>query len=208
MQRNRKAIVEAGYDAIADTFGEWSRRVVDPGRDRLLADIRSRLAPGSTVLDLGCGSGVPATVALAEAFQVTGVDISEPQLERARRNVPSATFIHGDMATVEFAAASFDAVTAFHSLSHLPREEHAALLARIWRWLRPAGLLLVTMSARGTADWTGEWLGTEMFFSGFDAAENRRLVQAAGFELLVADVIEAVEPEGPVPFLWVLARKT
>ena len=208
MKIQPKAMVEAGYDAIADTFAEWSRRVVDPGRDRLLADVRSRLEPGSTVLDLGCGSGVPTTLALAEAFQVTGVDISEVQLERARRNVPGATFIHGDMATVDFPASSFDGVTAFHSLSHLPREEHAALLTRIGRWLRPAGLLLVTMSARGSADWTGEWLGTEMFFSGFDAAENRRLVETAGFELLVADVIEAVEPEGAVPFLWVLGRKT
>ena len=46
-----------------------------------------------------------------------------------------------------------------------------------------------------------------MFFSSFDAAENRRLVAAAGFDLLIADVLETIEPGGPVPFLWVLARR-
>jgi hypothetical protein len=44
------------------------------------------------------------------------------------------------------------------------------------------------------------------FFSSFDAAENLRLVAAAGFDLLFADVLETIEPGGPVPFLWVLAR--
>ena len=46
-----------------------------------------------------------------------------------------------------------------------------------------------------------------MFFSSHDAATNRRLLAAAGFELLVDEIVETREPEGPVPFLWVLARR-
>jgi hypothetical protein len=46
-----------------------------------------------------------------------------------------------------------------------------------------------------------------MFFSSFDALENQRLVAAAGFDLLVAEVVETIEPEGPTPFLWVLGRR-
>ena len=98
-------------------------------------------------------------------------------------------------------------MTSFYAISHVPREEHAALFRRIARWLRPDGLLLATLGARDSADWVGEWLGTRMFFSSFDAATNRRLVEEAGFELLAAEVVDTIEPEGPVPFLWILGRR-
>ena len=165
------------------------------------------MARGSEVLDLGCGAGLPSTRALAERFIVTGVDLSSRQIEAARRNVPSATFIQSDLAAVDFPDASFDGVTAFYAISHVPREEHADVFRRIARWLRPGGLFLATLGAEESADWFGEWLGAPMFFSSFDAAANRRLVTEAGFELLVADVIDTIEPEGPTPFLWVLAQR-
>jgi hypothetical protein len=46
-----------------------------------------------------------------------------------------------------------------------------------------------------------------MFFNSHDAEANRRLLAAANFELLVDEIIDTPEPEGPVPFLWVLARR-
>jgi SAM-dependent methyltransferase len=203
----RTAIVAAGYDAIADRYAEWSARIVDPGRDRMLGELMGRLSPGADVLDLGCGSGIPSTRLLGATFRVTGVDMSAAQIAAARRNVPWATFLQADMTAIELEPASFDAVTAFYALSHLPRELHGSMLARIATWLRRGGLLLATLGARDAPDWTGEWLGTRMFFSAFDADTNRALVERAGFELLVADVLETLEPEGPVPFLWVLARR-
>ena len=90
---------------------------------------------------------------------------------------------------------------------HLPRDEHSALFGRIVRWLRPGGLFLASMSHVGGPDRTEEWLGVEMFFSGFDAETNRRLVREAGFELLADEVVWMREPEQEVAFLWVLARK-
>jgi hypothetical protein len=63
------------------------------------------------------------------------------------------------------------------------------------------------MSHVGGPDRTEEWLGVEMFFSGFDAETNRRLVREAGFELLAEEVVWMREPELEVAFLWVLGRK-
>jgi hypothetical protein len=59
----------------------------------------------------------------------------------------------------------------------------------------------------GGDDWTGDWLGVPMFFSGFDADTNRRLLREAGLELILDDLIFMQEPQGDVAFLWVLARK-
>jgi SAM-dependent methyltransferase len=208
MTDERKTIVASGYDAIAETYLAWAAAAADPARDRMLADFAARLPPGSKVLDLGCGAGLPSTLALAERFTVTGVDISPRQIEAARRNVPTATFICGDLVATDFPAASFDGVSANYAISHVPREEHTAVFRRVAGWLRPGGLFLATLGAGDSPDWVGEWLARPMFFSSFDATENRRLVVEAGFDLLAADVIDTIEPEGPVPFLWVLGRRT
>lgn len=202
----RKATVAEGYDALGEDYAAWAAGVLD-ARDRMLESFSVRLPPGSRVLDLGCGSGLPTTSMLAVRFTVTGVDISAGQVEAARRNVPAATFIQADMAGIDFPPGSFDGVTAFYSISHVPREEHGGLFGRVARWLVPGGLLLATLGSADSPDWTGEWLGHPMFFSSHDAETNRRLVANARFELLVDEVIETVEPQGPVPFLWVLARR-
>jgi len=94
---------------------------------------------------------MPMTAALALERTVTGVDISGTQLEMARRNAPSATFIHADMTSLAFEPGSFDAVVAFYSLTHVPRDEHLPLLERIRTWLRPGGLFLASMVRRRRA---------------------------------------------------------
>ena len=110
---------------------------------------------------------------------------------------------------IDFPADACDAVTAFYSFMHIPRDAHPELLARILRWLRPGGLFLVPMSTLGGPDRTEHWLGVDMFFSGWDAETNARLVREAGFEMLVGEVIEMWEPasEYETSFLWVRAQR-
>jgi SAM-dependent methyltransferase len=205
MDDERKSIVERGYDSLAQDYLAWASGIRDDPRERMFDEFANRLARGARVLDLGCGAGLPSTAALARQFVVTGVDMSHAQVEAARQNVPGASFIQGDMAEIDFPAGSFDGVTAFYAISHLPREEHGPLFERVARWLVPGGLFLATLGAKDSPDWTGEWLGRRMFFSAYGADTNRRLLRAAGFELLIDEVIETLEPDGPVPFLWVLA---
>jgi SAM-dependent methyltransferase len=204
----RRRTVEAGYDALAATFGEWMARVEGDPWERYVDELAARLPVGARVLDLGCGNG-SKTSRLAD-FDVVGVDISERQLQLARAAVPAATFVHADFAELDLPTQSFDAVTVLYSLVHTPREDHAALLGRIRDWLKPGGHFLASMSHVGGPDRFEEWLGVEMFFSGFDAETNRRLVADAGFELLSADVawMHEPEPSGDTAFLWVLARKS
>jgi SAM-dependent methyltransferase len=202
----RKRTVEAGYDELAPRFGEWMAGVEGDPWERFLDELTGRLEPGARVLDLGCGNG-QKLARLAGRFEVTGVDLSEEQLRLARGELPNATFVQADFAGLDFPAESFDAVTAFYSVSHVPREEHEALFARIAHWLTRGGLFLASLSANGTVDWTEEWLGVDMFFSAYDADTNRRLLRELGFELLIDEVVTMREPESDATFLWVLARK-
>ena len=203
----RTAVVRRGYDEIADRFLAWGAKVVGDPRERFVESFAELLAPGARVLDLGCGAGVPTTRVLAEQFDVTGIDISAEQIARARRNVPAATFLEGDIEAVAFPHGSFDGAAATYSISHIPRARHAALFCKISRWLVPGGVLLASLAAAGSPDWKGMWLGVPMFFSSHDAATNRRLLRAAGFDLVMDEIVTMREPEGEASFQWVLARQ-
>ena len=203
-----KRIVADGYDAIPERYFAWSDARPSATRRAWLARALELIPPGSDVLDLGCGAGVPMTIALADGRRVTGVDLSARQIALARAAVPGATFLQADMTTLDLPPASLDAVVAFYSLTHVPRVEVPALLAAIHRWLRPGGLLLASFGAHdGPDEVEDDWLGAPMFFSHHGAKKNRALVRAAGFELLEAVVQEEPEDRHAALFLWVVARR-
>jgi len=205
-----RELVARGYDRIGPRYARHALVSRTEERERYLQALFDLVPQGSTVLDLGCGNGIPMTVRLAERFAVTGVDISERQVRRARRNAPSAVFICSDIATLQMAPASFDAVFASYSLIHVPRHFQPGLLRSIREWLKPGGILVATMPVHGTeADYSQNWLGAPMYWSGFDTEENRRIVAAAGFQILSAKEETAEEAEagwGRVTFLWIVAE--
>jgi ubiquinone/menaquinone biosynthesis C-methylase UbiE len=145
MTDSRTAIVQSGYDEMAEQYLVWSRAIEGDPRDRFLNELARRLRDGAHVLDLGCGAGVPSTKQLSERFEVVGVDISDEQLRLARANVSAATFVRGDLSRLEFEDETFDGITAFYSISHVPREEHDAVFKKVSRWLRPGGFFLASL---------------------------------------------------------------
>jgi SAM-dependent methyltransferase len=203
----RTELVGRGYDAMIDTWEAWSAQITDDPRHELTADLASRLPDGARVLELGCGGGTSETKALADRFRLTGVDLSERQLERARARVPNGEFVRGDLTTIEFDDGSFAAVVAYYVFNHVPRELLAPVFARIHRWLADSGYFMAALGASDLEAWTGDFLGAPTFFSGFPPETNSRLVREAGFELVRDEVVTIAEPEGPASFHWVLARR-
>lgn len=203
-----KEVVARGYDRIAERYATWAAGVRVRERDRYTTVLLEALPAEAAVLELGCGAGIPTTRQLAERFAVTGVDISSRQIELARRNVPNATFLHADMTTLTFAAASFDAVCAFYAITHVPREQHRALLRLVASWLRPGGLFVASFSNSGSSDGIeDDFLGAPMYFSGHDGATNARLVRDAGLDIVTACAETDEEFGQPTTFLWIIARK-
>jgi cyclopropane fatty-acyl-phospholipid synthase-like methyltransferase len=206
MDRSPARVVAEGYDLVADRYLAWT--VEGPTRLAYLDRLLGMLPDGSRVLELGCGAGEPVARRLSEHHHVTGVDLSPEQIARARARVPDADFLIGDMTQLVLEPASFDAVVAFYSIIHVPRTQHTDLFQRIASWLRPDGVLLVTMGAGdspGTVE--DEWLGVPMYFSHFDAPTNRSIVQRAGFVIESAAVVEDDEDGRQVAFQWIIARR-
>jgi ubiquinone/menaquinone biosynthesis C-methylase UbiE len=173
----------------------------------LAKKVLNLLEPGSAVLDLGCGSGIPADIEIAKEHHITGVDISEAQINLAQVNVPTGNFIHSDVGSIDFPETTFDAVVSFYTLDHIPRGEHRIVLQCIHHWLRGKGYLLISMEAGEYDDVVGEWLGVPMFISCFEPEKMKQLVSEAGFKILETAIEIQIEQEIEIPYLWLLARK-
>lgn len=179
-----KDIVRRGYDAASRRYDQAYGGATK--YQPWLAELPERLPQAADILDLGCGSGLPVARDLtALGYRVTGVDISDVQIQRAIDLVPDATFIRADVSTVRFDPASFDAVVSFFALIHLPLADQPVLLERVASWLRPAGLLVATT---GYWAWTGyeeNWLGggAAMWWSHADVTTYRSWITQAGLSI-------------------------
>jgi 2-polyprenyl-3-methyl-5-hydroxy-6-metoxy-1,4-benzoquinol methylase len=198
-------LVRFGYNALSrhyrgddDTPHEY---------DHWLADLQGHIPQRGQILDIGCGCGIPVARQLAAAgHQVTGVDISDVQIERARRLVPSGIFIRADVTGIDFPQDSFDAVICLYALIHMPLDHQPRVLRDIARWLRPGGWLLATT---GQDAWTGtkdDWLGgpATMWWSHADAATYRSWIGQAGLEITSQQFV----PEGDSGHALFWARRS
>ena len=209
MSEAHRRTVESGYDQMAEQYLA-TKDPEDPLALVALEDLALLLPSEASVLDLGCGAGVPVTRWLADrGFAVTGVDVSARQLELARTNVPEVTFLKADMSEVDFGPETFDSVVAFHSIIHVPRTGHPALLEGIHRWLKPGGVFLATMTVTDyegkDENWEG-W-GAPMVWSHYDGKANVAMLREAGFEIPYAEPRTGPGTGDDETWLWVLARK-
>ena len=138
VERDFGALVAQTYDRVADRYEGLELADRAWPRLRWLDRLLDGVPAGSPVLDVGCGNGLPATARIAEHHEAVGVDISAEQVERARRNVPTARFLHGDLRSAAL-DGPFAAIAAFDVIEHVPREEHAAVFARWCQLLEPSG---------------------------------------------------------------------
>lgn len=204
--KDAKRVVAQGYDRVVDEYAQLESKAPWP-RMRWLRKVLDRLPSDSAVLDLGCGSGEPADVAIAQEHAVTGVDISQAQIALARANVPTGHFLHADLGSIAFPDASFDAVVTFYTLEHLPRGEHGTIIERIYQWLRNGGYFLIGTEAGDIEEIVSEWLGVPMYFSCFDAQTLKQMVLDSGFEIVETATETQIEANDEIDYLWVLARK-
>jgi ubiquinone/menaquinone biosynthesis C-methylase UbiE len=144
-----KAVSAATYAATADHFDDPALSFWDRFGRQTVA--RVGLRPGDRVLDACCGTGasaLPAAHAVGAAGQVLGVDLSEPALERARakaraQGLTNTEFRAMDIERTGLPSESFDAVICVFGVFFLP--DMAAVVAELWRLVRPGGVLAITV---------------------------------------------------------------
>jgi ubiquinone/menaquinone biosynthesis C-methylase UbiE len=187
------------FDEIAGEF-DRTRRTAWPE----VVEFAKALPPGRRVADLGCGNGRHANLLVDAGHRVVGLDASVRLLEIARRRVPQASFVRGDVCALPFRDETFSAAIAVASLHHLPSEgERLQALREVSRVLEPGAEFLVTVWALeretstslretrpagpGPGDvwvpWRAGGREAMRFYHLFAEGELTRLVRAAGLRL-------------------------
>jgi len=176
------------YDRIAAAYAGRFGDDLKPGSgDRAFLDVALASARGSgPVLDLGCGPGQIAAIAIAAGMPAIGTDISPGMLAVARRWVPLGVFLRADVRALPLAAASCRAAAAFYLLHHLPGPALPGVLAELHRVLEPGGTLVIATHLGSGHQWvTGEWNGVteQVAIACYGKDELAGHVAAAGFSV-------------------------
>ena len=133
------------------------------------------------LLDVGCGSGHFLRRMALVGWRVAGVEFDAEAAARARTVAP--LLFEGDPADADFAPGSFDVVTSFHVVEHLPRPR--AALANMLSWLAPGGLMIVEVPNAGGVGahvFGGYWSGYDYprHLTHFTPETMTALVERAG----------------------------
>jgi SAM-dependent methyltransferase len=174
-----------GYERVAREFLAGRGRAPSTGIGATtVRNWARRLPAGATVLDLGCGSGLPITKVLVDqGLDVYAIDASPTLVEAFRANHPGIPLACEAVEDTEFFGRTFDGVVAWGLIFLLPAEEQRRLIQRVATVLRSEGRFLFT--ACGVAEpvvWDDAMTGLESRSLGF--AVYRRELSAAGLALV------------------------
>jgi ubiquinone/menaquinone biosynthesis C-methylase UbiE len=129
-------------------------------RERML-DL-ARIAPGESVLDVGCGTGTLAIAAkrrVGDAGKVDGVDASPEMIQRAvkksKRAHSGASFRVAHAESLPFETSHFDVVLSTVMLHHLRRDVRAQAIQEMRRVVKPGGRILIVDFGKRTAEHRG-----------------------------------------------------
>lgn len=131
---------EKQWNEKSNYWNKNSQDMWDKGsRKEIVPFFQKYIEKGSNVCDLGCGDGYGSYKLAQSGYTVLGIDLSTEMIEKAKsqRNSPSLTFDKGDIANINVADKSFDAIMAINSLewTECPLE----VLTEIKRILKPNG---------------------------------------------------------------------
>ncbi|WP_164842507.1 class I SAM-dependent DNA methyltransferase [Actinoplanes solisilvae] len=195
------------FDQLAEKYqGEHSH---NPFQSALVERIAALLPGGTSVLDLGCGTGVPTAKVLTESdHRVVGVDVSEGMLRLAREQVPAAEFVHADFSALADDFGRFEAVTAFFSLLMLSKADIERTLDKAYGWLQPGGYLAIGMVNFDGDSLPFEFLGVPVTVSGYLQPDLAAVLEAHGFTVDSIETVSFTPADGPEESqIFALARK-
>ena len=178
------------YDAIADLYQQARSNTIGLNHvDKLFSFMPRQLSPLNppSVLDIGCGTGIPLTRHLVSCgARVTGLDISAKMLEKARQEIPEATFIRSDITSCMM-SGRFDGILAWDSLFHIPLEGQINTLKKVIGLLHPDGVALFTTGGQH-GELVSEMFGQRFYYSSLSKRQYEDLLAEENCQVLYNEI--------------------
>jgi 2-polyprenyl-3-methyl-5-hydroxy-6-metoxy-1,4-benzoquinol methylase len=171
-----------GYEEIASIFLSRRGQNVSGVGASVVADWSRTLADGASVLDLGCGTGVPITQTLIKrGFEVYGVDASASMIAAFRARLPTTPVECAAVEDSNFFGRTFEGVVAWGLFFLLDAEDQRRLIAKVAAVLPSGGRLLFTAPSQ-ICSWTDVMTERTSISLGHDAYRNA--LEAEGMSLV------------------------
>jgi len=171
-----------GYEEIATIY------IPGRGRNRsgvgasVVAEWSELLPAGATILDLGCGTGIPISLALmARGYTVYGVDASRSMVAEFRSNFPDVPVQCAAAEDSDFFGRTFDGVVAWGLFFLLSAAVQLQLIAKVAAILPAGGRFLFT-APRQIHTWPDAQTGRTSISLGHEA--YRAALEAEGLSLV------------------------
>ena len=111
--------------------------------------MRSRLAPGSRIFDVGCGPGVVALHLAQQGYRVNGIDISRNMINLCQKTLAEMPAVNDQHAftvanfiEIDFDEGSFDGIITLGFLEF--QENEISVLKKFHEILKPGGVLVIS----------------------------------------------------------------
>ncbi|MFN6539986.1 MAG: class I SAM-dependent methyltransferase [Nostoc sp. EkiNYC01] len=181
------------YQWLYDTISRLAALTVGgEGRFRQLALQGLTIDSDTQVLDLCCGSGQTTEFLVKLSQNVTGLDASPKSLQRARQNVPSASYVEAFAESMPFADNLFDVVHTSVALHEMEPQQLRKIINEVYRVLKPGGIFtLVDFHAPTNPIF---WPGVSVFLLLFETETAWELLKTDLAGLLTETGFEVGKP--------------
>ena len=148
------------YDTVAGEYakaflGEHEKK---PKDREMLKRFAREIGDRRPVWDFGCGPGHTAQYLKDLGIDVSGLDLSEKNLEQAKLFHPKIQFRRGNILSLDFENDSIAGVLAFYAIVHFTFDQVEKACREVFRVLKPGGLILLTFHIGEGTIHLGEFL--------------------------------------------------
>ena len=149
----------------------------------------SKLPKNASVLDFGCGPGIPFTRELVKrGFQVTAIDISDTMIKEAKKNVSEATYVRVSMTDINF-ENEFDGIFSGYTMLCLDPENFKIATKKAVKSLKRGGFFFLALNepapeGHNESENYTEIMGQKMYSRPYTEEEVRKVFEKLNMKII------------------------